>query len=181
MSNQTWQETLVSASGDGAALSNSVAATSIVPTQARVTLAANKIWYPGQMLKVTAQGRISNIVTTPGSLTFLLKFGATTVATTQAIALNATAQTNVTFWLEWLLTCRAAGATGNFMHVGNAMAVSFGSGAALGTVMIPASAPAVGSNVDLTAGQLVDLQGQFSIANAGNSIQAHMYKLELLN
>lgn len=178
MSNQTWQETLVTSQSDGAALTGTSIA-SIIPAQAKYTLPASKIWYPGQMLKVTAQGRVSNIATTPGTFTATLKMGATIVAVSSAMQLNATVQTNATFWLEWLLTCRVAGAAGNFMHIGDISALSFGSGAVVGTAMIPTSAPAVGSNVDLTAAQQVDLQGQFSLT--GNSLTVHMYKLELLN
>lgn len=184
---QTWQECLINSNIDGNALANSVAATSILPPQAVIPLPANYM-YVGRMLKLTAHGRISNIVTTPGTLTFNVRFGAVTVATSGALALNVVAKTNVSWWLKWLLTCRAIGngTTANMMHqaiwtsesvVGSPLPSAGGAG----SLMIPASAPAVGTGFDSTAAQAVDLQAQWSIANAGNSIQTHQYKLEALN
>lgn len=48
----------------------------------------------------------------------------------------------------------------------------------IGVLPLPASAPAVGTGFDSTAAQTVDLQAQWSVANAGNSIQVHQYVLE---
>lgn len=181
MSLQTWQETLIVAQSDGTALGNSTTETSIIPAAAKLTLPANYYNTIGQVLRCKAWGRISNIVTTPGTLTFRLKFGSTTIVTATAISLNTTAKTNVTFLLEISAILRAIGTSANFMNAGiftSESVLSSPTGTA-GSFMLPASAPAVGSNFDSTASSgLIDLTAQWSVANAGNTLQVHMYTLE---
>lgn len=182
MSLQTWQETLIAAQVDGVPLSNTVTPTSIIPAAAKFTLPAN-FFAIGKALRVTAMGRVSNIVTTPGNLTLDVRFGSTVVFNGGAVALNATAKTNVTFKLVAYLTCRAIGAAANLMGIGEFASESV-TGAAAGVAAqasLPASAPAVGSNFDSTASQAVDLFATFSIANAGNALTLHEYLLEALN
>lgn len=188
MSLQTWQETLVSAQVDGTALNTSTTPTSILPAAARYTLPAN--WMAiGKVMRVTAMGRVSNMNPTPGNLTLDVRMGPTSnivVFNGGAVALNtAVAKTNVTWWLEILLTCRAIGAstTANLMGTGflqseaiNGAAVGFAESASL-----PASAPAVGTGFDSTVPMVVDLFATFSVSNAANSIQVHQYILEALN
>lgn len=184
MSNQTWQETLISSASDGAALSNTTTITSILPSQAKFTLPANKLWFVGQMIKVTAQGRISTLVTTPGTLDFDVRLGSVSVAASSAMVLSTTAKTNVTWWLEWLLTVRVVGSAAQLIHVGDFCSEAAGASTVAGeakAIMIPTSAPAVGTAFDSTAAQLVDLRAHWSVASASNSILCHMYKLELLN
>lgn len=185
---QSWTGLLVSANADGTALANSTTETSILPTQARFTLAANFLQYAGQGLRVRAMGRISNIVTTPGTLTLRVKFGSIAVASSPAFALNTTAKTNVTWILDWDMTVRTLGTStsATLMHSGQWQSESvIGSPAAsaggASAHMIPASAPAVGTGFDSTVSNNIDLTAQWSVANAGNSIQVHSYKLESLN
>lgn len=184
MSLQTWSETLVSAQVDGTALTNTTTATSIIPAAAKYTLPAN--WFAiGKKIRITASGRISNIVTTPGTLTLDVRFGSTVVFNGGAVSLNATAKTNVTWNLQVDLTCRAIGAStsANLMGTGYWLTESV-VGAAAGTTLaasLPATAPAAGTGFDSTASQAVDVFGTFSIANAGNSVTLHQYSLEALN
>jgi hypothetical protein len=75
------------------------------------------------VLKVVLHGRISNVVTTPGTARFDIRMGPSgtiVVYDTGAMNLNVVAKTNVPFWLEVMLTCRAVGAgtASNFMGVG---------------------------------------------------------------
>lgn len=58
MSFVTWQADLISAQVDGAALSNTTTATSLLPAQAKLTLPANTLQYIGQIFRVRASGRI---------------------------------------------------------------------------------------------------------------------------
>lgn len=186
---QTWQSLLVSAQGDGTAVT-ATGEGSLLPTQAKYVLPANAMSYVGQTLRLRAMGRISNIVTTPGTLTFRVKFNATpiVVALSQGLQLNAVAKTNVTWLLEWDLTCRSVGGgtSATLMHSGmwsSESVVGSGTGAAgstgPGQLLIPASAPAVGTGFDSTTANIIDLSAQFSLT--GNSIQLHSYKLESLN
>lgn len=186
--NQSWQGVLVSQGSDGAALATSTTETSILHGSGKYSLPANFLFYPGQALRIRAMGRVSNIVTTPGTLTFRVKFGTIAVASSPAFALNTTAKTNVTWVLDWDLTLRSVGnaTAATFMHSGQWQSESvIGSPAASaggsGGLLIPASAPAVGTGFDSTVANVVDLTAQWSISNAGNSIQCHSYKLESLN
>lgn len=186
MSAQTWQETLVWAIGDGAALANTVTATSILPAAAKYTVPANSLNFVGKTFRITAKGRISNIVTTPGTLTLDVRAGASTVLFNGgAVALNATAKTNVTWWFEAEMVLRTLGngAASNFLGIGQFISESVvGSAAGVANgASLPASAPAVGSNFDAATANVIDLFATWSIANAGNSIQVHTFKLEALN
>jgi hypothetical protein len=179
---QTWQETFIQAQSDGTAVT-STGEGSLLPGQAKFTLPANFLDYVGKTLRVRASGRISNIVTTPGTLTLRVKFGAIIVAASSAMQLNTTAQTNVTWWLEWALTARTIGATtaATLMHTGivTTQSAAVGASPLVGTWLIPASAPAVGTGFDSTVANVVDLTAQFSLT--GNSIQLHQYALESIN
>lgn len=185
---QTWQGVLISQQVDGTALNTSTTETSILPGQAKLTLPANFLTYAGQALRVRAMGRISNIVTTPGTLTLRVKFGAIAVASSGALALNIVAKTNVTWILDWDLTVRSVGSstTATFMHSGQWQSESVigspaaGAGGAASHI-IPASAPAVGTGFDSTVTNVIDLTGQWSVSNAANSIQTHSFKLESNN
>lgn len=182
MSLQTWQETLISAQVDGTALNTSTTATSIIPAAAKLVLPAN-FFAIGKVLRVSSRGRISNIVTSPGTLTLDIRFGSTVVFNGGAVSLNTTAKTNVSFEFEAILTCRAIGTSANLIGVGSLISesvVGSGSGTAL-SALLPASAPAVGSSFDSTAAQTVDHFATFSVSNASNSIQVHEYLLEALN
>jgi len=180
-----WMETLIAQQADGAALASSTTATSILLGQAKQTIPAGYFDAIGKSMTVKASGRVSTVVTTPGTLTLDIRFGSVIVATSQAIALNVTAQTNATWDLEWNLTARAVGSStsANLMHVGkwisraslNAPAVGTTNG--VGTVLIPDTAPAVGTGFDSTAAQTVDLFATWSVSNASNSILCHMFKL----
>jgi hypothetical protein len=133
---------------------------------------------------VEASGRISTVVTTPGTLTFTWRLGGNLVASSPAFALNIVAKTNVTWWLRWAMTVRAVGTgtTANCMHtgfwaseavIGSPLPTVGGSG----VLLIPASAPAVGAGFDSTISNISDLFAAWSVANAANSIQVHQYRV----
>jgi hypothetical protein len=173
-------ESLITSQVDGTALTNTVTATSIIPAAAKFTLPANFLSHIGRKLRVVANGRISTVVTTPGTLTFDIRLGAVTAAASSAMALSATAKTNVSWYLEWDLTVRAIGTTANLMHVGRWTSEAAGATTVAGeakSILIPTSAPAVGANFDSTAAQQVDLRATWSVANAANSITLHQYEL----
>lgn len=184
MSAQTWQETLVWAVGDGTALNTSTTRTSLLPAAAKWTAPANYFSYVGKTMRVTAKGRISNIVTTPGTLTLDVGIGATNLLT-GTFSLNAVAKTNVTWWFEAEMVLRTLGngVASNFMSIGqfNSEAVTGGAFGLANTVLLPQSAPAVGGNFDNSVANQWDFFGTFSVNNSGNSIQVHTFKIESLN
>lgn len=182
----SWQDKVSSISQDGTALTASITATSLLATASKIVV-PKSLFVVGRVLRVTAAGRVSNIITTPGTLTLDLRLtGASTVVVANggAMALNTVAKTNVPWYLTWLLTVRAVGATANLMHQGTWISESV-VGSALptvggaGTHLLPNAAPAVGSNFDSTIDQTLDLFGTWSLNNA-NSIQVHQLALESL-
>lgn len=184
MSAQTWQETMIWAVSDGTALTASTTRTSILPAHAKWTAPANYFNFVGKTVRVTAKGRVSNIVTTPGTLTLDIGIGATNLWTSGAMALNTTAKTNVTWILEVEMVLRTLGngSASNFMSIGQWTSESVvGSAAGVAnTICGPASAPAVGGNFDAATANIWDLFGTWSLNNA-NSIQVHNFKIEALN
>ena len=190
MSNQTWRETFIVATGDGSALANSTTATSILPAAAKFTLPSAFFQaVDGKTLRVRATGRISTVVTAPGTLTLEVRFGSTAVFTSGAMTLNTTAQTNVHWLLDAYLPIRTVGASTSAALFGQGIWQShavIGSAAptagTAGTHMLPYnSAPAVGTGFDSTAAQTVDLYATWSVANASNSITLHSFLLESVN
>ena len=188
MSASSWKELIAMAQVDGAALVNSVAETSLLPAAAKITLLANFLDRLGKKLIFEASGRISTVVTTPGTLTFRLKFGSIAVFNGGAISLNVVAQTNASWWLRGVLDLRAlgSGTSANALGIARwasralvgAPAVTVGG---VGEIVLPDTAPAVGSGFDSTVDQVVDLTAQWSVANAANSIQLHQYALFAAN
>lgn len=181
----SYMQTLVAAGADGPPITNSTTQISVIPTDCKYTLPANTLRV-GSQLKMTFAGRISNVVTTPGTLLFDCRFGAVVVfnSAAAAIALNTTAKTNVPFWAELLLTCRAVGSGTAANMMGQ---LKFNSESVLGvaannyglTAYLPASAPAVGTGFDSTVSNLIDLQAKFSVATATTALTIHQYQLEL--
>jgi hypothetical protein len=191
MSLQTWQETHINTPVDGVAVTNTVTATSLLggtgtgASQAKLTLPTN-FFYVGRMIRIFAAGRMSTLVTTPGTLTLDIRLGAVIAANGGAMVLSTTAKTNVAWWLDWILTCRAigSGTTSNLMHQGMFSSEAAGATTVAGeakSIMMPQSAPAVGTGFDATAAQTVDLFATWSVANAANSILLHQYKFVSLN
>ncbi len=182
----SFQECLITSQIDGTALTNTITATSLIPPAARFTLPSNFFWVPGKSIRVSARGRISTLTAAPGTLTLDVRFGATTVVFNGgAMSLNTTAQTNDTWEFEAILTCRAigSGTSANILGIGSwTSAAALGAAAGIAeSLMLPATAPAVGTGFDSTATNVVDFFGTWSTASASNSILVHQYSLESLN
>ena len=165
---------------DGTALTNSTTATSLLPLGAKWTFPTEWFAAPGCAILVMATGRISTVVTTPGTLTLDLRLGSVVIATSGTMVLSTTAKTNVTWSAWWLLTLRATGGgtAANFMHTDAFTSEAAGATTVAGeakTILMPQSAPAVGTGFDETAAQQLDMFGTWSVANASNSIQVHQF------
>jgi hypothetical protein len=192
MPDNSWRSVLVCTQADGSALTNTTTATSLLPSSAK-----HKIWplyckNAEKVLKITAHGRISTVVTTPGTLTLDVRFidsAATTVSvfTSGAMTLNTTAQTNTPWILEAYMHVRALGSTATLFGWGrwtsHAVIGSSAIGTAgAGTQMLPYNAaPAVGTAFNATLENQIDLFGTWSIANASNSITLHNFIVESMN
>lgn len=177
--------TLASNSVDGVALTNSLVATSILPSSAICAIPAGALQI-GSLLKITLRGRVSTVVTTPGTLTLDVRLGGVVVSVFGAIALNIVAQTNATWEATLLASVRSVGngisatalCTGAFISravIGSAAVATAGAG----EVLLPDTAPAVGTGFDSTASLAVNVFGTWSVASVSNSIQVHQALVEL--
>lgn len=182
--NNKWFGQLIQAVGAGPSLSNSSAETSILPDYCKWVLEAAFFNRPGDELFLELAGRISNIVTTPGTLTLKVKFGSIAVWNSGAISLNIVAKTTVPWKLHVPLTCQAAGSgtAATLIGIGDFQSESIigspaNSAGGNGSLLVPVGAPAVGSGFDSTAAQTLDVTATFSIANSGNLLQLHQGRI----
>lgn len=165
--------------GDGSALTNTITQTSLlkgVAATGQWSMPGNFFTAPGQMLRVRASGRISTTTGT-NNITFTLVVGAVNACVSPTFVALAS-QTNTTWNLDWFITCRSVGDGTNttLMHTG------IFTGAVVSATnlvnMIPATAPVVGTGFASNTAAIIDLQGTWSAAAAGNSIQLQQYVLE---
>lgn len=189
MSLQTWQETLVSSQLAGTNFTTYTTAKTVLPVGCLVTLPANW-WYIGRTIRVSCYMGVSNLITTPGTITFQTNMGAIAAFTSGAVQLNATAHTTLPCFYEALITCRTVGSGTSATLIGCAKlnGVMLTRTAAqidqvnIGDSLIgPAVAPAVGAGFDSTAAQTLDFFVGFSISNAANGVQVQNYIVEALN
>jgi hypothetical protein len=182
MSSKGFRERILEVFTDGSALASSTTETSLLPTSGYEATLGAGLMKIGRMLAFDFSGRISTVVTTPGTLTLALRLGSVDVFSSGAIPLNVVAQTNVHWSLRGELICRAIGTSTTTTLfpksciftsravVGSAAAGSGG----IGSEILPYNtAPAVGSGFDFSVSQLVDFLATWSVSNASNSITLH--------
>ena len=180
MSSNSWLQTVTRVQGDGTALTNTTTATSILPAAEKFVMPAN-FFSPGTRFKVRALGRISTAASTPGTITFDLRFGSTVVFNGGASGTVATSATNLTWLLEAELQCRAYGSGTSTTLIGGGALYSAALSATTPIMLLPTSAPAVGTGFDCTASQAVDFFATWSVANASNTLTLHDFSLTLQN
>lgn len=178
MSSNSWNQTLVTAQVAGTAVANTTTPTSLLTgTQAKFTIPANYLKI-GDILRVKSAGQISTSGTNT-TLTFDVRAGASTVLFNGGASANLViSQTNLTWDFEAYLTWRAVGTSGNAIGVGRVLSAAYS--ATTPIVLIPATAPAVGSNQDTTTSFVLDHFVTWGTATSGNSIQLLSYELALL-
>jgi hypothetical protein len=189
MSSLGFRERILEVAEDGTALANSTTATSLLPASRKVAAVPLGFFDRiGKVLAFTFSGRISTVVTTPGTLTLAIRLGSTDVFSSGAMTLNTTAQTNVNWTFSGELVCRAIGASTSTtlfpkgcMFASHAVIGSPAPTAGGGGVhMLPYNAaPAVGTGFDNGAAQLLDLYATWSVANASNSITLHCGSVDM--
>jgi len=177
----------------GTALTASTTQTSLLHSQSRWNMPANFIGQQtqGQGAKFYFKlgGPISTVVTTPGTLTFAWKIGSVAVFTSQAMALNIVAQTNVTWTYEGIMTLVTLGSgvastfktLAVFESIASILGTADATGPGAGQHFTPATLPgAVGTVFDVGVAAAWDFFATWSINNA-NSIQVTESVLESLN
>ena len=140
----------------------------------------------GKMVQITAAGKITTAGASPGNITLTCRYGTTTggtsLAASAATAL-ATSKTNITWWSNIYVVCRATGsgsggsllAWGNFMYDGAGAVFSTAANNPLG---IPASAPAA-VGVDTTSAQGIILDA--TLGSASDSMTVQFLQFAALN
>lgn len=185
MGNAAYHRTLVQSKVDGVVVT-AAARTSLLHPRDVYTL-PNGYWKEGRQLRVTATGRISCVITTPGTARFDIALGAIVAWDSLAINLNIVAKVNVHWMLEVLLTCRTIGSgvasnligTGKFSSeavIASPLPTVGGSG----MVLLPYNtAPIVGANFNNRLQN--DLDFFFTQTVATGSITLHQYLVEELD
>lgn len=186
LSNQIWEETLRSSIADGTAVATTTSETIMVPD---FTLPADYM-STRRTLRYTLWGKLSTVITTPGTVTHRLRWGGvagTVLAASGAYAPGpGSASTDFTFCVEWTLISRAEGASGSFICFGQRILGDFDSTSSATIVgnlnmwLMPASAPAA-VTVDTTTAKALSPTVQFSVNTAGTTTTTMSAILESLN
>ena len=189
MPSQLFQPLLLASQRAAGTLFNTyTTAKSVLNVTELVSLSQNYMQV-GTMFRIKAWGGLSNIVTTPGTVTFQIMMGSVVAWTSGAIQLSTTANTltPVEFEATIRLDSAGSGTAAKFIGGGRVtgLDVQLGSGVANPTVtdsvlMVPSGSPAVGTGFDSTLTEILDFWVGFSISNAGNGIQLYTYSVEQL-
>ena len=176
MSYQNWNQTLIESTATGSAIS-AQSATDLRP-DCDFTFPTNYFWI-GSHLRITALG-IASTTTGSNTMTFSVQMGATTISQALGAITLVASQTNQKFKLVLDIECRAigSGTATTFMVQGifNCSTALL----AVTTQLLPSSgAGALGTGVDATATQKLQLMGAWSAAS--NSITVEQYELTSLN
>src|SRR4051812_47696458 len=160
---RSFKEVASVAQVDGTAIT-AAAATTLLPPAAKQTFPASFFNTIGQQVRITASGRISSVITTPGTARFDFRLGGTAVFDGLAILLDSVAaHTNVGWWLDILLTLRVVGSTAQFFGQGfwtceDILGVPATAPKGVLSAMLPwNSAPALGTAFDATTSLQADL------------------------
>ena len=180
-------ENIVSGATDGPTLT-AAARASCIPTANRIVL-PNNFFYIGRRIRFTMAGRISNVVTTPGTARFDICMGSagtTIVFDTLALNLNIVAKTTVPWQFVCELVCRAVGTGTSTTFFPTAY---FASEAIIGAPLpaaggngflnVPVGTPAVGAGMDNTAASAIDVF--FTQTVATGSFTVHNYSVDVTN
>lgn len=178
-------ELLIEQQIDGPALA-AAAAASMLPAASKKTIPANFFDKIGKKMLIRASGRISSVITNPGTARFDVRMTGTIVFDSLAILLDTVAaHTNVGWNLEIELTCRAIGAAGNLYGRGrweceDILGTPAASPKGVLAAILPWNTfPAPGANFDTTVAQIVDVF--FTQTLATGSFRCDDFSLWALN
>jgi hypothetical protein len=186
MGANNWVETLDSITTDGTQISNTVSETIVCPD---FSIPAYYM-VPGRTLRILAYGVMSNVVTTPGTLTMRVRWGGvagTVLLASAAQNLDTTARTNSAWMMEAWVACRTAGASGTFMSGGIFMGNVLSSTASnllpalLGSAGNPLASANAAVTVDTTTAKLLSVTAQFSVSTNPTNLTCQMRVIKVIN
>ena len=173
---------------DGAQILNTVTETIVAPD---FTFAAgDSRLYQSAAFNIRCKFDVSNVVTTPGTLTLRIRWGGvagTVLATTGAIALSIVARSNYSGTLDADLVWRSIGSAGSAFCMGlvtlNDVPVAADSLPQSLYTMTSAGAnsPAVVSSLDTTTSKALSVTAQFSVATATTQLTNHIRILKAIS
>jgi hypothetical protein len=180
-------QTLASQKANGTYFITYTTAKSVLNVTELVPMPGNYLQL-GSKLRVKAWGGLSNIATTPGTVTFQIMMGSIIAFTTGTLQLTTTANTLSPFRLEATLRVAAAGSGTTATLIGEcvvgALNLTIGSGANPTVTdtfaVVPVTSPAVGTGFDSTIADILDFWVGFSVSNNGNGVQLYDYTVEQL-
>lgn len=175
--------TLVASYADNTQVADTTTETIIVPDY---TIPAN-FMTAGATLKGIVKGVCSNVVTTPGTLTYHIHVGTATLSATSdtasaALGLDTTARTSFPWQLTFTIQCRAVGASGSILVLGQVWQsnVLASTAANLLPNFMPASSIAA-TTMNTTVANLLGVSAKFSVNTSGTNITANEYVLESIS
>jgi hypothetical protein len=178
---QSFGEVLIEAQVDGPTLT-AAAAASCIPPAAKFPLPGQYFSWIGKKLRIDMSGRVSTLVTTPGTFRIDIRFGGTVVFDSLAIALaTADAYTNQGWRFHCDLIARNTGTAMSlfpeaWILLPNMAGVPSTPPKAFGAAMLPwNTAPAVGNTFDGTVQQVVDVFFTQTVATGSQTV--HTYEL----
>jgi hypothetical protein len=172
---------------DGAQVSNTTTETILCPDYS----IAGGYMFPYRALRLWAFGVNSNVVTTPGTFIFRVRWGGvagTVLLASAAQGLDTTAHTNAIWAMQAYIVCRTEGATGSFMSGGWFEMFGLLSSTAanllpalLGSAGAPGASGNVAVTVDTTVAKLLSITGTSSVATSPTNQTCQQRVIESLN
>jgi hypothetical protein len=166
---------------DGAQILNTTTETIMAPD---FSFAANDPrLYQGASFEIHCWFDISNVVTTPGTVTFRIRWGGvagTVLANSGAISMDTTARSNFSGSLMADLVVRSIGSAGSMFCQGLVVLNNVPVGAAAdpqGLYFMGSAGenvPAVVSSLDTTTAKLLSVTAQFSVSTATTQLTNHI-------
>jgi hypothetical protein len=170
-------------SADVAAVTLATTDKALVPIANLPILGSNYFGFVGKAVRIKMFGRITTAAT-PGNGTLDILWGTgadangTVLASSATVALTAS-QTNLSWEAEFIVRCRALGASGSLIVMGRLLVNNAVIANTLQPLLIPASAAAA-VTVDLTAANVISPQFKRSGSTA-ETMQVHEINFEALN
>lgn len=193
MASQSWGQLIATIPIAGTQYNTYTTAKSMLTSSTATEAASGFITLPpnffqrGSFLQIDFQAAVSNRVTGPDTFTIQVMVGAVIAFTTGAITLTTTTHANIPIWGRISLECRTMGngtlaalvgqsvITGQMLQQGGTAGAD--SATLSNTIIMPNTAPAVGTGFDSTVANTLDFFVAQSVSNAGNGFRLDQYRV----